>query len=101
MADLKPIEFPDELKRHNLTEQELAPLTPQQQALAKDWNVIKRQSDWMIQHIVNIHNIMVDHDKKLEDLWFWFKLMTLLTGGGSALVGAIIWLVKNSAGGGH
>lgn len=97
MADLKPIEFPEELKRHNLTEQELAPLNDPQRALAKDWNVMKRQVEWSVNHIVDLRNLAVDHDKKLEDLWFWFKLMTMLTGGGGALVGAIIWVVKNSA----
>jgi hypothetical protein len=96
MADLKPIEFPEELKRHNLSEQELSPLTPQQQALAKDWNVIKRQMEWIINHDVMLHNILVDHDKKLEDLWFWFKVVTILTGGGGSLIGIITWLTKAS-----
>lgn len=100
MADLKPIEFPDELKRHNLSEQELAPLNEQQKALAKDWNVMKRQVEWVVNRTVDLHNLAVDHDKKLEDLWFWFKLMTMLTGGGGALVGTIWWVVKNS-GAGH
>lgn len=96
MADLKPIEFPEELKRHNLSEQELSPLTLQQQALAKDWNVIKRQMEWIINHDVMLHNILVDHDKKLEDLWFWFKVVTILTGGGGSLIGIITWLTKAS-----
>jgi hypothetical protein len=96
MADLKPIEFPEELKRHNLSEQELSPLTPQQQALAKDWNVIKRQIEWIINHDVMLHNILADHDKKLEDLWFWFKVVTILTGGGGSLIGIITWLTKAS-----
>lgn len=96
MADLRPIEFPDELKRHNLSEQELAPLNDQQKALAKDWNVMKRQVEWVVNRTVDLHNLAVDHDKKLEDLWFWFKLMTTLTGGGGALAGAIYWLAKGS-----
>jgi hypothetical protein len=100
MADMKPIELPEELKRHNLTEQELTPLNEPQRAIAKDWNVMKRQVEWTVYHVVEVHNIMVDHDKKLEDLWFWFKLITLLTGGGGTLVGLIIWAVKSSAGGG-
>lgn len=98
MADLKSIEFPEELKRHNLTEQELAPLNDQQKALAKDWNVMKRQVEWTVNHVVDLHNLAVDHDRKLGDLWFWFKLMTTLTGGGSALGGIIYWVLTKGSG---
>lgn len=97
MADLKPIEFPEDLRFHNLSEQELSPLTPQQQALAKDWNVIKRQNEWMISQIVVIYNIMVDHDRILEAWKFWFRLLAILTGGGTgvaALLYAVLELLK-------
>lgn len=95
MADMKPIAFPEELKHHNLSEQELAPLSAQQQALAKDWNVIKRQSEWTMNRIVEIHNLLVDHDKELE-LWkFWFKVVTLLTGGGGGLLAVLYWAAQH------
>lgn len=94
MADLKPIEFPEDLRAHNLSEQELSPLTQQQQALAKDWNVIKRQNEWMISQIVAIHNIMVDHDRVLEAWKFWFRLLAILGGGGTGVIYAIIEFLK-------
>lgn len=94
MADLKPIIFPEDLRAHNLSEQELSPLTPQQQALAKDWNVIKRQNEWTISQIVAIYNIMVDHDKMLEAWKFWFRLLAILGGGGAGLIYAIVELLK-------
>lgn len=96
MADLKPIEFPDELKRHNLSEQELAPLNDPQRALAKDWNVMKRQMEWLINHHVELHNLAVDHDKKLTDLWFWFKVVTTVFGGGGGMFAVIYWLAKSA-----
>lgn len=96
MADLKPIEFPEELKRHNLSEQELAPLNEQQKALAKDWNVMKRQMEWLINHQVTVHNLLVDHDKELVDMRFWFKLISLVFGGGAGVVGVVYWLAKSS-----
>ncbi len=98
MADLKEITYPEYLRVHNLSEQELAPLTPQQQALAKDWNVIKRQQEWMISHIVTIHNIAVDHDKTLETWKFWFKIVTMFTGGGGGLLAAIYWVAHKGGG---
>ncbi len=98
MADLRNLEFPDDLRQHNLSAQELEPLTPQQQALAKDWNVIKRQSEWTMQKILVIHNLLVDHDLAIEAWKFWFKLTTMLTGGGAGLVAIIYWVAKQ---GGH
>jgi len=96
VADLRPIEFPDDLRTHNLSEQELAPLSPQQQAIAKDWNIMKRQSDWMVNRIVEIHNILVEHDKALDQWKFWLKIGSIL----ASLSGAVlVWLLKS--GGGH
>ena len=100
MAELKPITFPEHLRHHNLSEQELAPLTDQQKALAKDWNVIKRQSEWMVNEIVELHNIMVEHDAALATWKFWFKVVTTITGGGTGLLALIYWALKQS-GGGH
>jgi hypothetical protein len=94
MADLNPIKFPDELRNHNLTEQELAPLTPQQQALAKDWNVIKRQIEWTMGHVVTIHNLMVEHDRALETWKLWLKVGGFLVGGGSGVAYVIVKLIN-------
>lgn len=94
MADLKPIEYPDDLRAHNLSEQELVKLSPGDQALAKDWNVIKRQNEWMGGQIVTIYNIMVEHDKLLDTWKFWFRLLAILTGGGTGMAGLIYGLAE-------
>lgn len=75
MAELKPIEYPDYLNRHTLTDQELLNLTESQKALAKDWNVINRKVDWIINEQVELHNILVEHDKLLE---IWKKVLWLI-----------------------
>ena len=90
MADLKPIEFPEELRHHNLSEQELAPLNDQQRALAKDWNVIKRQNEWLIYRVVDIHNVIVEHDRALDTWKFWLKVFTIASSGSGAL-GAVLY----------
>lgn len=99
MADLKAIKFPEDLREHNLSEQELAPLTPQQQALAKDWNVIKRQSEWTMNKIVDIHNLLVEHDSLLEQWKFWLKMLTIVSAGGGGVSGLLYFLLKMSKGG--
>lgn len=99
MADMKPIPFPEHLKTHNLSEQELAGMDEKQKALAKDWNIIKRQNEWMMLRIIEIHNIMVDHDNALEQWKYWFKTITMLTGGGGGLLAVIYWVVKHGGGG--
>lgn len=82
MADLKPIEYPAHLLNHNLTEQELAPMSEQQRALAKDWNVLKRQIDWLVREAVEQHNVLVEHDNLLDTWKKWLWLSTLVAGGG-------------------
>lgn len=98
MADLKPIAFPEHLKTHNLSEQEQAGMTDAQKALARDWNIIKRQNEWMMLQIVEIRNIVVDHDSSLDTWKYWFKTISLLTGGGSGLLAVIYWVVKHGGG---
>ena len=90
MADLKPIEFPSHLTVHNLSEQELGIMTPQQQALAKDWNIIKRQNEWMMARLVAIHNVMVEHDALLDI----FKKVLWLVGLLGASGGGIFMIFK-------
>lgn len=97
MADLRPIEFPEHLNRHTLTEQELANLTAPQQALAKDWNIINRKIDWMIHELVEQHNVLVQHDALLETFkkWLWLSGLTL---GGGGTIGASIWYILKHGG---
>lgn len=90
MADLKPIEYPAHLTVHNLTEQELGLLTPQQQALAKDWNIIKRQNEWILGTLVRVHNIQVEHDNLLDT----FKKCLWLAGLIGASGGGVFMLFK-------
>jgi hypothetical protein len=92
MADLKRLEFPDELRHHSLSEQELSPLSPAQQALAKDWNVIKRQTEWTMNKVIDIHNLMVDHDRELETVKFWIKLVSFGFGGGGSIIGFLYFI---------
>lgn len=93
MADLKPIEYPHHLNETNLTEQELVNLSPSQQALAKDWNVVNRKLDWTMNRIVELYNLIVEHDHLL-DIWkFWIKLASVLFGT-SGLVGIVYMFSK-------
>jgi hypothetical protein len=97
MADLRPIEYPEQLNRHTLTEQELANLTPPQQALAKDWNIINRKIDWMIHELVEQHNVLVQHDALLDTFkkWLWLSGLSI---GGTGTVGGIIWAILKFGG---
>ena len=98
MAEIRPIEFPEYLNRHTLTEQELAALTASQQALAKDWNIINRKVDWIIQELVEQHNVIVEHDKLLDTFKRWLWLSSLTVGGGGTIGGAIYLILKSHGG---
>lgn len=97
MADLRSIDYPEHLNRHTLTEQELSNLTAAQQALAKDWNIINRKVDWIIQEMVAQHNILVEHDKLLDTFKKLLWLSGLTLGGGSA-AGGVIWMLLKAGG---
>lgn len=90
MADLEPIHYPEHLNQHSLTEQELASLSPAQQAMAKDWNILRRQMEWNTNQLVRIHNILVEHDKSLE---IWKRVIWL----GSVVIsisGIVLAIIK-------
>lgn len=93
MADLERIKFPDHLNEHNLTAQQLAILTPEQQAIAKDWNVLTRKMDWVIEQQVMSYNILVKHDDLLE-LWRKVVWLGILVGGSGGILAVLVRFIK-------
>ena len=94
MANLQRLD-PSEvehLNRHSLSEQEMAPLTEQQKALAKDWNIMNKKMDWLIRETILIHNVLADHDALLDTWRKFLWLFTLIIGstGGIGGLGYII-----------
>lgn len=69
--DIQKIEFPKHLLEHNLSDQELTSIPLDKQAMAKDWNKLRRQNEWMMEQIVVTRNLAVAHDSELE---FWKRI---------------------------
>lgn len=84
--DIQKIEFPKELLEHNLSAQEQAAIPADKLALAKDWNIIKRQNEWMMREMVLNRNILAEHDNQLE---FWKRVRW----GVAALCGIVLTIV--------
>jgi hypothetical protein len=94
MADLKEIEFPDHLNEHKVPHSDLARMTPEQQAFAKDWNILSNKIDWTMRTTFEVRNILVDHDRLLDAVRKMKWAMGLSFGGGT-VGGAVIMYMIN------
>lgn len=88
--DIQPIDFPKELLEHNLSGQEQALIPADKLALAKDWNIIKRQNEWMMREMVLNRNLLAEHDKQLA---FWGRVRWLV-GGICIVSGTLVAILK-------
>lgn len=88
--EIQRIEFPKELLEHNLSAQEQAIIPADRLAIARDWNIIKRQNEWMMKEIVMNRNLLADHDKQLD---FWGRIRWLV-GGICVVSGTAVGILK-------
>jgi hypothetical protein len=88
--EMQKFEFPEHLLEHNLSAQEQANIPADKLAIAKDWNILKRQNEWIIQRIVDICNVQQQHEDQLE---FW-KRIRWLVGGVCAMTTTIVAILK-------
>jgi hypothetical protein len=94
MADLHKLDKPGHLNEHNIPMQELEWMTKEQQALAKDRNIMNRKLDWLIDQTVQIQHILVAHDQLLDQVkkWIWLGSVSV---GGTTLFSLFLYFVFN------
>lgn len=63
--DLEKIQFPEHLKQHNIPEATLREIPEGQRLVAIQWNISIRQNEWVIERLVTIWNLQVEHDKAI------------------------------------
>jgi hypothetical protein len=88
--ELPRFDFPRHLLEHNLSAQEQANIPADKLALAKDWNILKRQNEWILQNLIEMRNIQVDHATQLE---FWSRVRWLV-GGICVVSSTIVGILK-------
>lgn len=88
--EMQRFEFPEHLLEHNLSAQEQANIPADKLALAKDWNILRRQNEWIIQNLVEMRNVQMAQEDQLE---FW-KRVRWLVGGVCAMSFTIISIMK-------
>lgn len=80
-----------------LSEQEIEALNPGQQAMAKDWHLVNKKLDWIVNQTVRNQNDIVEHDDILEThrtLVRIFRYVIPITSGVLLLIAGGIKLVK-------
>lgn len=98
MASLRPIDYPKHLDIPTISEHELARMsanmTPDQVALAKDWNIIRNKQDWMIRQYIDDRNVLVEHDIALTNLnrVYWLAGVILMPGNFWMLAKVLGWI---------
>jgi hypothetical protein len=92
MANLEKIDYPDHLNTPDIPHSDLVRMTPEQQALAKDWNVMGRKIDWTMRKVVVIYNLQVDHDNLLNTVRN-LKWVAGLAFGGGTVGGVVLYYV--------
>ena len=71
-------------------------MTEAQRALAKDWNVIKRQMEWSLERQVEQYNLLVQHDVLLETWKKWLWISSILLGGSTG-TGLLWWFLGHAS----
>lgn len=68
-------------------------MTPQQQALAKDWSIQKRRTEWLLVRHVELHNIVVEQDRLLNILRAILMLSGLIGASGGGIFVILKYLI--------
>lgn len=84
--DIQKLEFPTHLLEHNLSDQDLAIIPTDKLAIAKDWNKLRRQTEWCIEQTVEGRRLVSvlaeeqEHRHKVidEQLEFWGRIRWLM-----------------------
>jgi len=69
-----------------------ANMSPEQIALAKDWNIMLNKVNWMIRQYIEDRNVLVEHDSQLTNIGRIYWL------GGILLIPGNFWMIAKLAG---